>query len=187
MSDTFRPGPASHGFMPDLRTAGDDAMALAGTGEPIGDAFDAGYAAGRDEALALAAERAQIEATAREALSLSFVRLDRALTDQLRERLRDTVAALCETAIAPLMLDGEALARRIERAVQMLTRADDDRTIRLNPDDIALIAPRMIAEWRIEPDSTLVRGAIRVETANGGVEDGPLQWRQAIAEALDLC
>jgi flagellar assembly protein FliH len=33
----------------------------------------------------------------------------------------------------------------------------------------------------------LERGALRVEAANGGVEDGPAQWRQAIAEALALC
>jgi flagellar assembly protein FliH len=30
----------------------------------------------------------------------------------------------------------------------------------------------------------LERGALRVETTGGGVEDGPAQWRAALNEAL---
>ena len=104
-----------------------------------------------------------------------------------RHPLRDTVAALCEAAIAPLALDEDALARRIVTAVSMLARADDERVIRLHPDDLDLVSQRLSAEWQVEPDPTLERGAVRVETATGGVEDGPGQWRRAIAEALHQC
>ena len=37
------------------------------------------------------------------------------------------------------------------------------------------------------PDARLERGGLRVETKTGGAEDGPGQWRQAIAEAIELC
>ena len=37
------------------------------------------------------------------------------------------------------------------------------------------------------PDATIERGALRIDTEDGGVEDGPGQWRQAIAEALSAC
>jgi flagellar assembly protein FliH len=77
--------------------------------------------------------------------------------------------------------------RRIERAVSLLARTDDERLIRLHPDDVAMLSPSLAADWQILPDRTLERGAIRVETASGGVEDGPELWRRAIAEALRQC
>ncbi len=77
--------------------------------------------------------------------------------------------------------------RRIDKAVSMLARADDDRVIRLHPDDLALIGPRLAAEWDVQADPALERGALRVESGNGGVEDGPEQWRRAIAEAFHQC
>lgn len=155
--------------------------------DPLEVAFARGLAEGMAQAEALARARDEENATAREALALSFARLDRGLEEELRLRLRDTVAALCEAAILPLALDEAALAARVERAVAMLARADDDRVIRLHPLDMELVAPRLSAEWRIEPDPALERGALRVETATGGVEDGPAQWRRAIAEALHQC
>lgn len=155
--------------------------------DPVALAFAEGFNAGAAEAQAAAARQAQIDAQAHEALGLSFARLDKNLAEELRLRLRDTVAALCETAIAPLALDDEMLMRRIEKAVSMLARADDDRVIRLNPDDLAMVSERLLAEWQVQPDPSLERGALRVETSNGGVEDGPEQWRRAIAEALHQC
>ena len=155
--------------------------------DPLAIAFAEGYAAGAAEAQARADERALADGAAREGLSLAFSKLDRELEEELRQRLRDTVAALCEAAIAPLALDQDALLGRIERAASMLARADDERVVRLHPDDIALLSQRFAADWQIVPDRTLERGALRVETANGGVEDGPDLWRRAIAEALRQC
>lgn len=155
--------------------------------DPLAVAFAEGYAAGAAQAHAEAERQTEAEAAARELLALSFERLDRDLAEELRLRLRDTVAALCETAIAPLALDDDALVRRVERAVSMLSRADDERLIRLHPDDLALVAPRLSADWQVLADATLERGAVRVESTQGGVEDGPEQWRRAIAEALRQC
>lgn len=155
--------------------------------DPLAIAFAEGYAAGATEAQARADERAQADSVAREGLTLAFAKLDRDLEEELRQRLRDTVAALCETAIAPLALDQDALLRRIERAVSLLSRADDERIIRLHPDDIDLLSPRFASDWQVVPDRTLERGALRVETSSGGVEDGPDLWRRAIAEALHQC
>ncbi len=155
--------------------------------DPLAAAFAEGYAAGAAAAEALAAERETANLAASEGLTLAFAKLDADLEQELRQRLRDTVAALCEAAIAPLALDEAMLMRRIERAVSMLARADDERLIRLHPDDIALVGPRLAADWQIQPDPTLERGGLRVETTSGGVEDGPDLWRRAIAEALRQC
>ncbi|TCM18862.1 flagellar assembly protein FliH [Novosphingobium sp. PhB165] len=155
--------------------------------DPLTEAFARGYAKGSRQASEDAAQRAAADAAARERLSLSFARIDDRLEEELRLRLRDTVAALCEAAIAPLALDPAALGRRIEVAVSMLSRADDDRVVHLNPRDFELVSPRLHSEWKIRPDRTLERGTVRIETGSGGVEDGPATWRRAIAEALQQC
>ncbi len=156
-------------------------------GDPVADAFSDGFTAGYQQARAEAEARAAADAAAQEGLMLSFARLDATLEEELRLRLRETVAALCETAIAPLALDAEALMRRIERATAMLARADDDRVIHLHPDDIRLVSPRLSEQWHVQPDPRLERGTIRIESPGGGVEDGPATWRLAIAEALHQC
>ena len=70
---------------------------------------------------------------------------------------------------------------------QCSPRADDERVIHLHPDDIGLVSAQLAQDWQIVPDTALTRGALRIETASGGVEDGPAQWRHAIAEALRQC
>ncbi|WP_084356230.1 FliH/SctL family protein [Novosphingobium lentum] len=155
--------------------------------DPVATAFARGHATGCAETLEQCAAQADADDAARGAIALALARLDEAGTSQLAERLRTTVIALCEAAIAPAALDHAALARRVAIAAAMLARAEDARVIRLNPEDMALIAAQMPAGWAIEPDPALERGALRVEGGQGGVEDGPDQWRRAIVEALDAC
>jgi flagellar assembly protein FliH len=155
--------------------------------DPIATAFAEGFAAGSNEALEAAETAALNAAQAREKLNASFVKLDAELAETLRHKLLETVTALCESVLHPLALDTEALARRIETAVAMFSRADDERVVRLHPDDLDLLAGTLPADWQFSPDASLERGALRIETASGGVEDGPAQWRAAITEALRLC
>lgn len=155
--------------------------------DPVASAWDEGYAAGSAEAAANAAAISEENARAQAAITLSFARLDAQLAEDLRQKLFLTVEALCEAAIAPLAFDKEALAARVERAAAMLARADDERVLRLHPDDFKLVARHLPAGLEVLPDPALERGAIRVETAAGGVEDGPENWRRAIAEALGQC
>lgn len=155
--------------------------------DPVDEAYAQGFAAGYEQALAEAQANSETVAAARERLTLSLSRLDAVMEEELRMRLRETVAALCESAIAPLALDEDALIRRVETAISMLSRADDDRLIRLHPDDLKMISPRLSSDWQVDADARLERGTIRIETVSGGVEDGPATWRMAIAEALQRC
>ena len=155
--------------------------------DPVAQAWDEGFAAGSAETAASAAAAAEANARAHDAITLSFARLDAQLAEDLRQKLFMTVEALCEAAIAPLALDKTALAARVERAAAMLARADDERVLRLHPDDFKLVAQHLPAGLEVSPDPALPRGAIRVESAAGGVEDGPENWRRAIAEALGQC
>ena len=156
-------------------------------GDPLATAWEEGFAAGaatvREEAEAV--RQADLALLAR--LDLSFAQLDAERTEQLRLKLYATVEALCEAAIAPLMLDREALAARVARAAAMLARADDDKVLRLHPDDLSLLEGRLPDGLATQPDPSLERGALRIETQGGGVEDGPSHWRRAIAEAIEQC
>ncbi len=183
---------ASSGFASDPRFAAQPAARPAPQPEaeapdPLALAWAEGYDHGRAEAEAEAQARAAEDDAARARIELSLARLDAELAEQLRQKLYATVEALCEAAIAPLALDPAALAVRVERAAAMLARADDERLLRLHPDDLPLIAARLPEGLDVLPDPALERGALRIESISGGVEDGPAHWRRAIAEALEQC
>lgn len=175
------------GFHSDPRFGGSIAAPLKAAEEPadpLALAWADGHAAGRREALTEAAAQAARDDAARARIELAFMRQDAEWEEQLRQRLFATVETLCTAAIAPLALDTAALAERVKRAAAMLARADDERLLRLHPDDIAMLGTRLPAGLAVLADPLLERGAIHVETTNGGVEDGPDHWRRAIAEAL---
>ena len=188
MSDLYAALAGSSGFTSDPRYAGGVPLPEPGEADdPIARAWEAGHAAGFAEAHQAALEVAEAEAEGRAAIELSLARLNAELAEQLRQRLFVTVEALCEAAIAPAALDKAALASRVERAAAMLARADDDKLLRLHPDDLRLIARQLPKDLEVLEDPALERGAIRIETQSGGVEDGPAHWRRAIAEALAQC
>lgn len=159
--------------------------------DPIEQARDQAYAQGWADAHEAAQQAAAQADEARGRMETTFHRLDGELAEQFRQRLMETVIALCESCLAPLALDKDALTRRIEQAAAMFSRADDDRVIRLHPDDLAAIRARLPNDWDVQGDPAMERGAIRVESRSGGAEtggaeDGPQQWRRAIVEALDV-
>lgn len=155
--------------------------------DPAALAWAEGHAAGRAEAAAEAEGRRLADEAARGQIELALARLDAAQEERLRQRLVAAVTALCEAALAPLAVEPDALARRAARAAAMLARADDQAVLHLHPDDLALIAARLPDGLVTAADPALERGSLRVEGTSGGIEDGPAQWRRAIAEAIGPC
>jgi flagellar assembly protein FliH len=155
--------------------------------DPVTQAYERGYREGA-AAAAAAAEKAERERDeARAAIHLSFARLDDQSAVELRERLRQSVLALCESAIMPLAVDPDGLTARVERAVSMLQRAQDERLVRLNPEDLALVRDRLPQGLKVLSDPSVERGGLRIETSDGGVEDGPANWRRILEEAFREC
>lgn len=176
------------GFAPDPRffgtLAGDDQAEPA---DPVALAYAAGYAEGSAAANA-AAEVSLAEAlAARGAIELAIIRHNAELEDHWRHRLEETVEILCNAALAPLAIDPAALASRIARAAALLSRADDERLLRLHPDDLVLVEQALPPGLPVAADPALPRGTVRIESTQGGVEDGPEAWRAALTEALNQC
>lgn len=178
---------AGSGFVCDPRFAAATAVPAEEPDDPLARAWHDGYAAGFAEAAAAARTEAEAADAARARIEIALARLDADQAEQLRQKLFITVEALCETALAPLALDRDALVARVARAAAMLARADDERVLRLHPDDLALVKSHLPQGLEVQGDPALERGALRVESSNGGVEDGPAHWRRAIAEALAQC
>ncbi|MEO0031134.1 MAG: hypothetical protein RIS94_892 [Pseudomonadota bacterium] len=155
--------------------------------DPVGRAFADGYAQGAEDARTAALVEAAEANAARDRIETALANMDAALVQQFEERLRQTVMALCEAVVAPAAIDPDALAHRVKAAAALFARAGDERVIRLHPEDLALVHARLPEDWHCEPDSSLERGSIRVEGPQGGVEDGPAQWRAALEDALRQC
>ncbi len=155
--------------------------------DAVEEAYRTGYEAAQDALRAeyeaqIAAERAQ-----RRAIELAFARFDEESARLLRDRITATVHTLCEEAVLPLALDTDGLTRRIEAAAAMLQRKHDQRLVHIHPDDLELVRDHVAKDIGLIADPSVERGALRVETEDGGVEDGPAQWRRALAEIFDSC
>ena len=164
-----------------------DAVPAAPTEDAAEQAYRAGYEDGQISTRAECEAQLQAERAARSAIETAFARFDAESGRHLRERLLETVHALCEEAVLPLALDAEGLARRVEAAASMLQRKHDQRIIHINPDDLELVRDSVAGDLELLPDASVERGGLRVETDDGGVEDGPQQWRRALNEIFDTC
>ena len=151
--------------------------------DPVAEAYARGYAEGAQAGSSAAQADAAADA-ARHRIETALAHMDATEAQAFAQRLKDTVLALCQAVLADAALEPEALSHRVMTAAAMFSRANDDRKIRLHPEDLALVHARLPGDWQCEPDSTLERGSVRVETASGGAEDGPVQWRAALDEAL---
>lgn len=139
---------------------------------------------GREEGMALAERRQREHEAARDRLSLALRRLDEAALGALRQHLVETVAQLCETAIAPHMLDRDRVAERCSRLAEAIGEAPIHCILHLHPDDAELLDPQVARDWGLRLDPSLPRGSLRLEGREGMVRDGPDEWRRAFAAAL---
>lgn len=148
--------------------------------DPVALAYAEGEAAGR----AAAAAEAAAHGAAQRALRLTFRTLDETALAVLVDDLAATVLALCDQALAGCALDRAALLGRCHAAAARIGGAPDSLSLRLHPEDIALLGEGALAAWRLAPDAGLERGSLRLEGPDGAVSDGPAEWRRAIAAAL---
>ncbi len=177
------------GFIPDHRYAARGELPL----EPQAPAADGpdelaiAFENGREQGLADAAAAAGQSAVERRRLGSGLRRMDEEMIERLGREMTETIAVLCEATLAPLALDRALLAKRCEKAAALLGARAAGQVLYLHPQDITELEEGFAANWDIKPDPELERGALRIETADGGISDGPAQWRASLAEGLGLC
>lgn len=145
------------------------------------EAFAEGLAAG--ERMAAGRSEASDAALARLATALeAFAPLER---EALAARLRQTVLYLVTRIVGETGISPERLSGRIDSAVQLLADSSETASLRLNPDDLALLDGQVPARVLAIADPTIERGGFRVETRTTAIEDGPSAWLQQLAAAIE--
>lgn len=144
------------------------------------EAFALGYEAGREAAeQELAAER---EAVA--ALAQSLDALRPLPPQQLALLLAETVDRLVRQLVGEVGVDPVLLLSRARAAAAVLGGEAAAAKMRLHPEDVPLLADAALPV-AIEADDTLERGAIRIETATGWIEDSPAIRLERLRAELD--
>lgn len=155
-------------------------------------AFDAieaaraeGFAEGMAAAERMAAARGQENEAALQRIAAALEALAPLEREGLAARLRQTVLYLVTRIVGEAGIAPERLAMRIDSAVQLLADSSDPATLRLNPDDFALLEGKLPARVLTIADSHVERGGFRIETRTTAIEDGPSAWLGQLAAAID--
>jgi flagellar assembly protein FliH len=144
------------------------------------EAFALGFESGRE-----AAERefgAEREAIA--ALAQSLEALRPLPSQQLALLLAETVDRLVRQLVGEVGVDPVLLLSRARAAAAVLGGEATAAKLRLHPGDVPLLADAGLSV-AVEADPTLDRGAIRIETATGWIEDSPAIRLDRLRAELD--
>lgn len=98
--------------------------------------------------------------------------------------LAETVDRLVKEIVGEVDVDGLKLLARAEAAAALIGDATQPALLRLHPDDAALIGDAQL-DVQVEADASLTRGMVRLETADGWVEDGPAVRLDRLRAELD--
>lgn len=182
------------GFTPEDRY-NPAAAAAAASGEPtsgcapgsdieadIATAFEQGRAQGFEEGV----QRAEQQSIERRKLGSRLRQMDEDMAEDLGRKLSEAIVVLCEATLAPLALDQSLLAERCAKAARMLGNSGNAIVLHLHPADIETLDADFQKDWTIHPDPELCPGSLRIEGPDGGISDGPDQWRAALMDALGL-
>lgn len=138
--------------------------------------YEEGFAAGRAEA---DAERAELRA-----LAASLAALRPEPVTGLGAMIAATVERLVGEVMGQVTIDRDTLVARAEAAAALIADEGRPAVLKLNPADAARLAG-VALPVAMETDAALAPGALRLETANGCIEDSPALRLERLKIALD--
>jgi flagellar assembly protein FliH len=130
------------------------------------------FAQGFDEGCRVTAEAKAADIAARDRLIAALEQLSPVDPGALSSLISAAVMRLVEQIVGEVPVDAELLRRRCAAVAASLDEADGHRTLRVYPDDVALLADVELAV-PIVPDMQMRRGTVRLDTVDGWIEDGP--------------
>jgi flagellar assembly protein FliH len=90
----------------------------------------------------------------------------------LSTMLSATVVRLVEQIVGEVEIDIERLVQRCDTLAAFIESNQDKSALHLHPDDVTLLEGETIGVPLVA-DKEMQRGCVRLETADGWVEDGP--------------
>ena len=131
-----------------------------------------GFTLGFDEGCRITAEANAADVAARARLAEALELLSPAPSGMLSTMLSATVVRLVEQIVGEVEIDLERLVQRCDTVAAFIESNQDKSALHLHPDDVALLEGEAIGVPMIA-DKAMHRGCVRLETADGWVEDGP--------------
>ena len=130
------------------------------------------FTMGFDEGCRVTAQTHGEEADARTRLTEALEMLAPAPSGMLSTMLSATVVRLVEQIVGEVEIDIERLVQRCDTVAAFIENDEGKSALHLHPEDITLLEGESIGV-KLVPDKGMHRGCVRLETADGWVEDGP--------------
>ena len=130
------------------------------------------FTLGFDEGCRVTAEANSADADARARLAEALDLLAPAPSGMLSTMLSATVVRLVEQIVGEVEIDLERLVDRCDTVAAFIESNQDKSALHLHPDDVSLLEGETIGVPMVA-DKSMQRGCVRLETADGWVEDGP--------------
>ena len=130
------------------------------------------FTLGFDEGCRVTAEANAADADARARLAEALDLLAPAPSGMLSTMLSATVVRLVEQIVGEVEIDLERLIDRCDTVAAFIESNQDKSALHLHPDDVSLLEGETIGVPMVA-DKSMQRGCVRLETADGWVEDGP--------------
>nr|WP_196221811.1 FliH/SctL family protein [Sphingobium sp. CAP-1] len=130
------------------------------------------FTLGFDEGCRVTAEANAVQADAGARLAEALELLAPAPSGMLSTMLSATVVRLVEQIVGEVEIDMERLVQRCDTVAAFIESNQDRSALHLHPDDADLLKDEAIGVPLVA-DPTMQRGCVRLETADGWVEDGP--------------
>lgn len=150
--------------------------------EPL-HAFEDPYARGLADGQEMAEAAFSIERKQLQALIGSANALRPEDNAEIGFLLDNIIRKVVTKIVGDLPVDAAFLKQQIDAATEVLTEADQNRTLRLHPGDLALLADADLP-FACAPDRQLARGALRIECSDGWIEHGPAFALDRLSQAL---
>lgn len=127
-------------------------------------------------------------AAERDALRALFAAADAFVpepSEELAAMIAVTVEHLVTELVGMMPVERDWLTARIDRAVALIGEADAARTLWLHPDDVALLGEAG-PDLDIQRDTTMERGALRIDCPVGWIENSRSLHLEALRAALGI-
>ncbi|MFC3442662.1 FliH/SctL family protein [Sphingobium rhizovicinum] len=130
------------------------------------------FTLGFDEGCRITGEAHAEESDARSRLADALELLAPAPSGMLSTMLSATVVRLVEQIVGEVEIDMDRLLQRCDAVAAFIESNQDKSALHLHPDDAELLKDEAIGVPMVA-DKGMQRGCVRLETADGWVEDGP--------------
>lgn len=155
-----------------------------GRTDPVEQAKAEAFAQGFDEGMRVAIEGFSADEETKARLALALEQIAPAANGALSSLLSAAVLRLVTQIVGEVSVDAGLLARRVEGVCRFIEEGQSRNSLHLHPDDIAMLGPRDFG-FPLTPDESLSRGSVRLETAEGWIEDGPDMQISRLKALLD--